>query len=67
MDRQPGAPTKAFDHRAGKRLGTLEMAGLGFPNQNQSRIWIQRNGAVLRACQLLQAVAICNSITLLLT
>jgi hypothetical protein len=35
--------------------------------QSQSRIRIQRNKAVLRACQLLQAVAICNSITLLLT
>jgi hypothetical protein len=31
------------------------------------RIWIQRNEAVLRACQHIQAVAICNSITLLLT
>src|ERR1700756_1689935 len=46
----------------------LDTACLGNDTgRDQSRSWIQGNEAVLRACQHLQAVAICNSITLLLT
>jgi hypothetical protein len=47
---------------------TDSMAGSAqMPVTSQSRIWIQPNGAVLGACQHLQAVAVCNSITFLLT